>query len=151
MIISETDVAANNSSSGKSIGNNALHSIGTVKGLRRPAKPIDLRSTDYENFDPQESPYYKFLRAKGVDTSSPASAACCASNNNNTAGTSSASNHAPTDPPKAPHHHHHDLLLKPSSRASLHQAKRPAQAPQTSQRRAKKTASIGTLRRFMAN
>lgn len=152
MIISETDMAANNSSSGKSIGNNALHSIGTVKGIRRPAKPIDLRSTDYENFDPQESPYYKFLRAKGVDTSSSlASAACCASNNNNTAGTSSANNHAPTDPPKGTA----SSSSRPAAEAEQQGIITPSETTSASAANKsttrKKTASTGTLRRFMAN
>ena len=45
-----------------------VNGISSVRGLRRPAEPVDMGGKQV----PDESPYLGFLAAKGVDTSAPA-------------------------------------------------------------------------------
>lgn len=48
---------------GAKVSSLGLNGIGTVRGLRRPAEPIRMISTEV----PKHSPYLEFLKSKGVD------------------------------------------------------------------------------------
>lgn len=55
---------------GAQLSSLGLNGIGTVRGLRRPAEPIKMISTEI----PKHSPYLEFLKSKGVDATQPAPA-----------------------------------------------------------------------------
>jgi hypothetical protein len=66
MVVEERDVGAHH------ISTLGLNGIGTVRGLRRPAQPICMTTTDV----PENSPYLDFLAQKGLAGRQQCSAAC---------------------------------------------------------------------------